>query len=72
MIFISKKRFEAEVQKKVDEVTRKIEEHHWREERERNRDRFIGELENRVIECEKKCGIDHPSHHRGDNCHAAW
>lgn len=71
-MIISRKRFDAEVQKRVEEAVRKVEENHWRNESERNRDRFMAELENRLIAVEKACGIDHPSHHRGDNCRVAW
>ena len=28
--------------------------------------------EKRLIECEKKCGIDHPSHRQGDTVPVAW
>ena len=71
-MIISRKRFEAEVQKRVEEAVKKVEENHWRYETEQRQGRFINELQNRLIECEKKCGIDHPSHHRGDTCTAAW
>ena len=62
-MIISKKRFEAEVTKRVDEAICKFQEHHWREERERDHYRQMRELENRLIAVEKANGIDHPSHH---------
>lgn len=71
-MIISRKRFNEEVEKRVQEEVKKIEEWHWREERERERCREMRDLEHRVIECEEKLGIDHPSHHRGDNCKAVW
>ena len=71
-MIISKKRFEEEVQKRVEEAVRRVEENHWRYEQEQMRGRTIEKLQNRLIECEKKCGIDHPSHHRGETCTASW
>lgn len=71
-MIISRKRFDEEVKKRVDEEIQKAQEYNWREERERERDRYISTLEQRLIECEKKCGIDHPSHHRGKNATAVW
>ena len=71
-MIISKKKFEEEIRKRVDEAICKVEENHWRAESERNRERYIAELEKRVIAVEKKCKIDHPSHHRGDNCTPSW
>ena len=71
-MIISKKRFEAEVNKRVEEAVRKVEENHWRYEKEQSQSRFIDALVNRLIECEKKCGIDHPSHHRGEACNPSW
>lgn len=71
-MIISRKRFEAEVQKRVEEAVCKVQENNWREQREREQYRQIGELEQRLIELEKKNGIDHPSHHRGDNVRAVW
>lgn len=62
-MIISKKRFEAEVNKRVEEAVKKVEENHWRYETEQRQERFIDSLQTRLIECEKKCGIDHPSHH---------
>ena len=66
-MIISKKKFEEEIRKRVDEAIRKVEENHWRAESERQRERFMAEMEIRLIAVEKKCKIDHPSHHRGDN-----
>lgn len=71
-MIISKKRFEEECRKRVDEAICKIEENHWRNERERNREQFLNQLEKRLIAVEKKNGIDHPSHHREETCTAAW
>lgn len=61
-MIISRKRFEAEVQKRVEEAVRKCEESYWRAELERDRNRAIHALETRIIALEKKNGIDHPSH----------
>ena len=61
-MIISRKRFEAEVNKRVEELAAKIQEDSWRNEREREQDRFASELEQRVIALEKKNGIEHPSH----------
>ena len=65
MIFISKRRFEAEVSKRIKEAVCKHEENYWRAEREREQHRYVKALEKRLIELEKKNGIDHPSHHEG-------
>ena len=61
-MIISKKRFEAEVNKRVEEAICKFQENVWRDERERVQNRFASELEQRVIALEKKHGIEHPSH----------
>ena len=61
-MIISKKRFEAEVNKRVDEAICKFQENVWRDERERDQNRFASELEQRIIALEKKNGIEHPSH----------
>lgn len=61
-MIISKKRFEAEVNKRVDEAVSKFQENVWRDERERDQNRFASELEQRIIALEKKNGIEHPSH----------
>lgn len=66
-MIISKKKFEEEIRKRVEEALCKCEENHWRGEQERNRERFIADIENRLIAVEKANGIDHPSHHRGDH-----
>ena len=63
-MIISRKRFEAEVEKRVKEAIAQVEENHWRNERDREHWRAFDKLHERLIECEKKCGIDHPSHHR--------
>lgn len=61
-MIISKKRFSEEVEKRVQEEVKRIEEWHWREDRERERYKEMRDLENRLIAVEKACGIDHPSH----------
>lgn len=61
-MIISRKRFEAEVNKRVEEALNKFQENVWRDEREREQNRFAGELEQRIIALEKKNGIEHPSH----------
>lgn len=71
-MIISRKRFEAEVQKRVEEAVCKAQERMWQEERQRDVYKSIAELETRLIDVEKKNGIDHPSHHRGDNCLPRW
>ena len=55
-MIISRKRFEAEVQKRVEEAVCKTHENMYRDERERDMHR----------------NIDHPSHHYGDNVKAAY
>ena len=65
-MFISRKRFEAEVNKRVDEAVCKAQDRIWQEERLRDMHRNMGELEVRLIAVEKKNGIDHPSHHNGN------
>ena len=71
-MIISKKRFEEECNKRVDEAIRKVEERHWRMESERSQERCIAELERRVIALEKACGIDHPIHHNEATCRPVW
>lgn len=66
-MIISRKRFEAETQKKVEEAIAKVHEQFYRDERDRERLRECHALELRIIALEKKNGIDHPSHHRGEN-----
>ena len=66
-MIISRKRFEAEVQKRVEEAVCKVQENNWREDRERERYREMRDLEIRLIKCEKSLGIEHPSH---DTCEA--
>lgn len=61
-MIISRKRFEAEVNKRVEEALNKFQENVWRDEREREQNRFASELEQRIIALEKKNGIKHPSH----------
>ena len=62
-MIISRKRFDQEVEKRVLEEMKKVEEYHWREEREREQRRRMSDLEIRLIKVEKSCGFDHPSHH---------
>lgn len=71
-MIISKKRFEAEVQKRVEEAIRVVEEAHWRNESDREKGRFLDGLHQRLIAVEKACGIDHPSHHRCETAEAIW
>ena len=71
-MIISKKKFETEVQKRVEEAVKKVEENHWRYEREQIHGRTIEQMQKRLIALEKACGIDHPSHHPCDNMTAAW
>lgn len=61
-MIISRKRFQEEIDKQVNEAVRKAEEQMWNNERERDQNRFASELEQRVIALEKKNGIEHPSH----------
>lgn len=65
-MIISRKRFQEELRKREEEVACKVQENMWAEERERMRNREMAELERRLIEVEKKCGIDHPSHHANE------
>lgn len=71
-MIISRKRFEEEVDKRVKEAVCKCEESYWEREREKAQCQFIEKLEHRIIALEKQNGIDHPSHHRGDNCSPIW
>ena len=61
-MIISRKRFEAEVQKRVNEAASKIHETYWREDQERENHRRMNDLEIRLIVCEKELGIVNPSH----------
>lgn len=65
-MIISRKRFEEEVQKRVEEAVCKAQDRIWQEDRNRDMNRSIAELEYRLIAVEKACGIDHPSHHNGN------
>ena len=67
-----RKRFEEEVNKRVDEAVCKVQEQMWRNESDRNNQRCLVELEKRLIALEKKNGIDHPSHHDGETVRACW
>ena len=66
-MIISRKRFEAEANKRVEEALCKAHEQFYRDERDRERHRELHALELRIIALEKKNGIDHPSHHCGEN-----
>lgn len=68
-MIISRKRFEAEVTKRVEEAVCKVHENMWRDQRERDMGRDLCALEARLIEVEKKSGIDHPSHHNSKICY---
>ena len=57
-MIISRKRFEAEVNKRVEEALNKFQENVWRDEREREQNRFAGELEQRIIALEKGIEIN--------------
>ena len=61
-MIISKKRFNEEVEMRAREKVEKYEEYRYREDRDRERYREMRDLENRLIQVEKACGIDHPSH----------
>ena len=71
-MIISRKRFNEEVEKRVCEEMKRIDELRWRDEREREMRRYMGDLEIRLIAVEKKNGIDHPSHHNGKACDPSW
>ena len=71
-MIISRKRFEEEIKKRVEEAICKCEENHWRAESDREKGRFLDGMEQRLIAVEKACNIDHPSHHRGENVRAIW
>lgn len=71
-MIISRKKFEAEVQKRVEEAVKKVDEYHWRKDREHELHRELDYLGKRLIELEKKNGIDHPSHHRVESVCAGW
>ena len=62
-MIISRKRYEAEIAKRVEEAICKCHENMWRDEREREQLRELRELENRLIAVEKRVGVDQPSHH---------
>ena len=71
-MIISRKRFEAEVQKRVEEAVCKVHENMYRDDREREHLRQMRELENRLIAVEKKNGIDHPSHRTNEAVRAGY
>lgn len=71
-MIISRRKYEMEIQKAVEEAVCKCHENFYRDERERDQQRFVSGLEQRLIAVEKKCGIDHPSHHTGDTVKAVW
>jgi hypothetical protein len=61
-MIISRKRFEEEVCKRVDQELCKQQERIWQEDRNREMYRSMADLEVRLIAVEKKNGIEHPSH----------
>ena len=71
-MIISRKRFNKEVEKRVQEEMKRAEEWHWREDRERERCREMRDLEIRLIKCEKSLNIDHPSHNTLEAARAAY
>ena len=71
MFFISEKRFEEEVNKRVDEAVRKCEERYWIRDSDKAKGLFIEKMHERLIAVEKKNDIDHPSHHT-DNGTPWW
>ena len=72
MLFVSKKKFEEAVEKRVGEQLKIFEENQWRNEREREQHRYTSDLEQRLIVVEKRLRIKHPSHNRGDNVSACY
>ena len=64
MIFISKRKFYEEVEKRVSEEIRRYEDYRSRDDLERRLRSEKDQMEARMIALEKACGIDHPSHHR--------
>ena len=62
MVFVSKKRFREEVEQRVCEEMKRIDEMRWRDDREREMQRIMRDMENRLIRVEKELEIDHPSH----------
>lgn len=61
-MIISRKKFEAEVNKRAEEKIAQAQERMWQEDRMRDMYRNISDLEIRLIAVEKKNGIEHPSH----------
>ena len=57
MVFISKKRFEAEVRSRIEELMVKEEERRWRADEIREVHQRIGRLERLVYEIADKCEI---------------
>lgn len=64
MIFVSKRRFHDEVERRVCEEMRRYEDWRSRDDLERRLRTEKDQMEARLIQLEKACGIDHPSHHR--------
>lgn len=71
-MIISRKRFEAEVNKRVEEAVCKCHENFYREQRHDEIYRRMRELENRLIRCEKTLDLDHPSHHPMEEARAVY
>lgn len=61
-MIISRKRFNEEVERRVCEEMKRIDELRWRDDREREQERHMRDLEMRLSKVEKACGVDHPSH----------
>lgn len=68
MIFVSKRRFYEEVEKRVSEEIRKYEDYRSRDDLERRLRTEKDQMEARMMALEKAAGIDHPSHHRNCEC----
>ena len=61
-MIISRKKFEAEANKRAEEKIAQAQQRMWQEDRMRDMYRNISDLEIRLIAVEKKNGIEHPSH----------
>ena len=72
MFFISNRSFNDAVEHRVCEEMKRIDEIRWRDEREREQQRQIRDLENRLIKVEKKLEIDHPSHYTCEAVRAGY
>lgn len=72
MLFMSKKKFEREVEKRLCDRLKVAEENLWRNEREREQHRYVSDLEQRLIVVEKRLRIKHPSHQRGETARGCY